>query len=141
MNNDIIFRAVLKTTLLLYAYTFVMLYMPNTHTQQHYLFETFSIKTVAIPKRYRPGFLSYLHFIVHQLCTNDYVQGLQAFLPWKPEFPCYLPYIRSPFAFHFSVLPSAVPLQASIPSPQYSSFFLPVTSSPSILQISQQSSS
>lgn len=38
MNNDIIFKAVLKTTLLLHTYTFVMLYMPNTHSQKHYLF-------------------------------------------------------------------------------------------------------
>lgn len=61
MNNDVIFRTILKTILLLYTYAFVMLYMPNTHSQQHYRFETFSIKTVIIPKCYRPSFLSFLN--------------------------------------------------------------------------------
>lgn len=103
-------------------------------------FKLSALRQLQSPNATGQVFLSFLNIILYQLCTNYYIQGLQAFLLWKPEFPSYLPYTKSPFTFHFSVLPSAVPLQASAPSPQYLSFFLPVTFSTSILQISQHGS-
>lgn len=74
-----IFRAELKTTLLLNSYTSVIV-TPNTHTQQQYLLETFSIRQLQIPKCHRPSFMAFLNIILYQLCINDYIQGLQAFL-------------------------------------------------------------